>query len=174
MEKDEIPLSFRIGDCNNRKRIWESHLSQGCRFDSPSEWSNSLVPQKSRFRWNGCPWFSGWWAGSPAVEVFKASFSYSLNPIEKVGKRDWHFTGEPIKIILNLEWRRDWGGDVGKKDLTKDDAIALQILEMLKGMRYGSITLVVQDGKVIQLEKSEKVRLSWTVSLTGKPEAVSP
>ncbi|QKI83691.1 YezD family protein [Kroppenstedtia eburnea] len=31
---------------------------------------------------------------------------------------------------------------------------------MLKGMRYGSITLVVQDGKVIQLEKSEKVRLS--------------
>ncbi|WP_108022201.1 YezD family protein [Melghirimyces profundicolus] len=30
---------------------------------------------------------------------------------------------------------------------------------MLEGMRYGSITLVVQDGKVIQLEKSEKVRL---------------
>ncbi|MEB8774801.1 YezD family protein [Bacillus cereus] len=26
-------------------------------------------------------------------------------------------------------------------------------------MKYGSITIVVQDGKVIQLEKSEKVRL---------------
>ncbi|MGQ0420952.1 DUF2292 domain-containing protein, partial [Bacillus sp. HC-Mk] len=25
--------------------------------------------------------------------------------------------------------------------------------------KYGSITIVVQDGKVIQLEKSEKVRL---------------
>ncbi|EGK07157.1 hypothetical protein HMPREF9374_3918 [Desmospora sp. 8437] len=49
---------------------------------------------------------------------------------------------------------------MGKKGLTSDDAIALRILEMLKGMRYGSITLVVQDGKVIQLEKSEKVRLS--------------
>ena len=30
---------------------------------------------------------------------------------------------------------------------------------MLQDMKYGSITLVVQDGKVIQLEKVEKVRL---------------
>ncbi|OYD08614.1 DUF2292 domain-containing protein [Paludifilum halophilum] len=30
---------------------------------------------------------------------------------------------------------------------------------MLSDMKYGSITLVVQDGKVIQLEKNEKVRL---------------
>ncbi|HHP1021780.1 TPA: DUF2292 domain-containing protein, partial [Bacillus anthracis] len=29
----------------------------------------------------------------------------------------------------------------------------------LADMKYGSITIVVQDGKVIQLEKSEKVRL---------------
>lgn len=32
------------------------------------------------------------------------------------------------------------------------------IEEMLKDISYGSITLVVQDGKVIQLEKNEKVR----------------
>ncbi|MFX3625239.1 MAG: YezD family protein [Ectobacillus sp.] len=30
---------------------------------------------------------------------------------------------------------------------------------MLKDMKYGSITLVVQDGKIIQLERNEKVRL---------------
>lgn len=30
---------------------------------------------------------------------------------------------------------------------------------MLKVMKYGSITLVVQDGRVIQIEKNEKVRL---------------
>lgn len=30
---------------------------------------------------------------------------------------------------------------------------------MLSDMKYGSITLVIQDGKVIQLEKNEKVRL---------------
>ncbi|MCP3030948.1 YezD family protein [Halobacillus sp. A1] len=30
---------------------------------------------------------------------------------------------------------------------------------MLSTMKFGSIKLVVQDGKVIQLEKSEKVRV---------------
>ncbi|PFA62237.1 DUF2292 domain-containing protein [Bacillus sp. AFS015802] len=30
---------------------------------------------------------------------------------------------------------------------------------MLESMNYGSITIVVQDGKVIQLEKNEKVRI---------------
>ncbi|WP_082883918.1 MULTISPECIES: YezD family protein [Bacillaceae] len=34
-----------------------------------------------------------------------------------------------------------------------------KLKEMLQAMKYGSITLVVQDGKIIQLEKNEKVRL---------------
>ncbi|WP_071396876.1 YezD family protein [Bacillus tuaregi] len=34
-----------------------------------------------------------------------------------------------------------------------------QLKRMLQDLKYGSITLVVQDGKVIQLEKVEKVRL---------------
>ncbi len=34
-----------------------------------------------------------------------------------------------------------------------------QINAMLKSMKFGSITLIVQDGKIIQLEKNEKVRL---------------
>lgn len=34
-----------------------------------------------------------------------------------------------------------------------------QINTMLNSMKFGSITLVVQDGKIIQLEKNEKVRL---------------
>ncbi|NJD92155.1 MAG: DUF2292 domain-containing protein [Geobacter sp.] len=33
------------------------------------------------------------------------------------------------------------------------------IREALKEIRYGSVTLVVQDGLVIQIDKSEKVRL---------------
>ncbi|WP_276207687.1 YezD family protein [Paludifilum halophilum] len=39
------------------------------------------------------------------------------------------------------------------------EEITDRIREMLSDMKYGSITLVVQDGKVIQLEKNEKVRL---------------
>jgi hypothetical protein len=30
---------------------------------------------------------------------------------------------------------------------------------MLKTLKFGSITLVVQDGKIVQIEKNEKVRL---------------
>ncbi|MCM3585913.1 YezD family protein [Mesobacillus maritimus] len=30
---------------------------------------------------------------------------------------------------------------------------------MLESLNFGSITLVIQDGKVIQIEKNEKVRL---------------
>lgn len=33
------------------------------------------------------------------------------------------------------------------------------VKSMLKTMKFGSITVVVQDGKVVQLEKNEKVRL---------------
>ncbi|WP_066259913.1 YezD family protein [Neobacillus drentensis] len=30
---------------------------------------------------------------------------------------------------------------------------------MLDTLKFGSITLVVQDGKIVQIEKNEKVRL---------------
>ncbi|MCD2348897.1 MULTISPECIES: YezD family protein [Clostridium] len=34
-----------------------------------------------------------------------------------------------------------------------------KISELLKDIKYGSITLVIQDGVVIQIETSEKIRL---------------
>lgn len=33
-----------------------------------------------------------------------------------------------------------------------------RLLDLLKNVKYGSITLVVQDGKVIQIERNEKIR----------------
>lgn len=43
--------------------------------------------------------------------------------------------------------------------LEEDSKICKQILEMLNTLSYGTITIVVQDGKVIQLEKNEKIRV---------------
>ncbi|MDT8861677.1 YezD family protein [Alkalihalobacillus sp. MEB130] len=37
--------------------------------------------------------------------------------------------------------------------------VSKQLQELLKDLKYGSVTLIVQDGKVIQLEKNEKVRM---------------
>lgn len=34
-----------------------------------------------------------------------------------------------------------------------------QLKEMLSSMKYGSVTLVVQDNLVVQIEKNEKIRL---------------
>lgn len=34
-----------------------------------------------------------------------------------------------------------------------------KIKEFLETIQYGSVTVIVQDGKIIQIEKNEKVRL---------------
>jgi len=38
--------------------------------------------------------------------------------------------------------------------------LQLRVREALKELRYGTVSLVIQDGKVIQIDKSEKVRLT--------------
>lgn len=49
------------------------------------------------------------------------------------------------------------------KELGEDTIISpenhKQLTELLKTIKYGSITLVIQDGKVIQIDKNEKLRL---------------
>jgi len=44
-----------------------------------------------------------------------------------------------------------------KVPITKEDIEKL--CEMAKTLKYGSITLVFQDGTLIQIEKNEKVRV---------------
>lgn len=42
---------------------------------------------------------------------------------------------------------------------TIDGAVLERIRESLEGLRFGAVTIVVHDGKVVQIERSEKVRL---------------
>ncbi|HEX7065620.1 MAG TPA: YezD family protein [Bacillales bacterium] len=39
------------------------------------------------------------------------------------------------------------------------DRITKEVRSMLATLKYGSVTLIVQDGKIVQIEKNEKVRL---------------
>ncbi len=50
------------------------------------------------------------------------------------------------------------GGRKKETGLTDENLRTVQ--ELLADLRYGSVTLVVQDGRVIQIEKHEKVRLT--------------
>jgi hypothetical protein len=45
-------------------------------------------------------------------------------------------------------------GEINQLDKVKD-----QLNEILQKMKFGSVTLIVQDGKVIQIDKNEKIRL---------------
>jgi hypothetical protein len=56
------------------------------------------------------------------------------------------------------------GGVMGKADLSANTEqwsheLELRIRAALKEIRYGTVSLVIQDGKVIQIDKSEKIRL---------------
>ena len=37
--------------------------------------------------------------------------------------------------------------------------MAKKIEELLQNMKYGNITIIVQDGKIIQIDKTEKHRI---------------
>lgn len=41
----------------------------------------------------------------------------------------------------------------------KQDVIISQILRALKGIQYGHVQITIQDSKVVQIDKMEKVRL---------------
>lgn len=40
-----------------------------------------------------------------------------------------------------------------------DDLYLKKVQELISGMKYGSITIIVQDGKIVQIDKTEKHRI---------------
>ena len=44
-------------------------------------------------------------------------------------------------------------------DATNADAALPRIGDALRGLRYGSVLVIVQDGVVVQIERTEKTRL---------------
>ncbi len=46
-----------------------------------------------------------------------------------------------------------------KPGTTLTEAQLKKIREAVKDIRYGTVTLVIQDGRLIQIDRSEKIRL---------------
>lgn len=42
---------------------------------------------------------------------------------------------------------------------TIDESVLLQIRDSLHGLRYGSVNIIVQDGVILQIDRTEKRRL---------------
>ena len=51
----------------------------------------------------------------------------------------------------------------GEQSVQADDEIN-QIRESLRGLRYGSVNIIVQDGVIIQIDRTEKCRIRKTES----------
>jgi len=41
----------------------------------------------------------------------------------------------------------------------EEQAVLLKVVEVLRKLKFGTVLLVVQDGKVVQIEMAEKIRL---------------
>lgn len=46
--------------------------------------------------------------------------------------------------------------------LTKPEDIARQITALLEDIRFGSVEIVVHDGRIVQIDKHEKFRVKTT------------
>ena len=46
-----------------------------------------------------------------------------------------------------------------QSDETQKESYLDMIDSLVKNMKYGTITLIIQDGKVIQIDKTDKIRL---------------
>jgi hypothetical protein len=45
-----------------------------------------------------------------------------------------------------------------------NEDLILELVSALKGLRYGSVEIVVHDSRVVQIERREKMRLSPEVA----------
>lgn len=50
-------------------------------------------------------------------------------------------------------------GPNGKTETTLSEQQLKRIQEAVREIRYGTVTLVIQDGRLIQIDRSEKIRL---------------
>lgn len=48
--------------------------------------------------------------------------------------------------------------DINSKEIMENKKLE-EILKMVEKIRFGSITLIIQDGAVIQVDKNEKIRM---------------
>jgi hypothetical protein len=64
--------------------------------------------------------------------------------------------GIPRIVPMNTNDRGASAGSLGEPG--RDTEIH-QIREALRGLRYGTVTIIVQDGVVIQIDRTEKRRL---------------
>jgi hypothetical protein len=61
------------------------------------------------------------------------------------------------------------------KDLSREElSIAFRVIEALRGVRFGSVQLQIHEGKVVQIDVAEKLRLRQPPRGSGPPPLAPP
>jgi len=55
-------------------------------------------------------------------------------------------------------------------DITEQESWQLALCRAVRGLRYGSVELVIHDGRVVQIERREKLRLEPNLPRPDNPE----
>lgn len=55
--------------------------------------------------------------------------------------------------------------------LTPQDVVVSSILDALRGLRFGTVVVTVQDGVVVQIDRTEKRRLTAACSRSPMPRS---
>lgn len=63
-------------------------------------------------------------------------------------------------MILIWELRKEGDDSIVMEDTKVTEKDLEKIKEFLEQIRFGSVTVIVQDGKIVQIEKHEKVRVN--------------
>jgi hypothetical protein len=64
-----------------------------------------------------------------------------------------------------MKWRAGGEKMSLEKNLSKDERLIISrldldyLLNLIEEIRFGSLTIIIQDGKVVQIDKHEKIRL---------------
>ncbi|PYI56168.1 YezD family protein [Paenibacillus flagellatus] len=55
-----------------------------------------------------------------------------------------------------------------------DDVWTDRILDSVKGLEYGSVQIIVHDGRIVQIERTERKRFDAFAQSHNRPQAVKP
>ena len=69
---------------------------------------------------------------------------------------------QPVGFVGYTLVRPTWRCSLASLDPSRPDdlnALVSELRRLLDGMRHGSVTVIVQDGRVVQLDATHKVRL---------------
>jgi hypothetical protein len=84
----------------------------------------------------------------------------SIGPMEPPSNRDTH-APPPRTIRLMVDASRSEADEkLTELSLTDEEKLVLaKVADILRKIQFGTVVLVVQDGKVVQVEMAEKFRL---------------